>query len=260
MIAVNKLKISLIQYDVIWEDAKANHDYLDQLLENHETDLILLPEMFASGFSMSVDKIGEKPFGATFEWMEKKAKQLNCAVAGSVSTLENNKYFNRFYFVTPNSGIYIYDKKHLFSYGKEATVYSAGDKIVTIDYKGWQIRPIVCYDLRFPIWIRNTEENPYDLILCNASWPKARREAWISLLKARAIENMAYVAGVNRTGVDGYDLEYKGDSHLFDALGEDLNVINNHPEILQFEIDKEKQDKTRTHFNFLNDRDSFYFG
>ena len=255
-----KLKISLIQYDVIWEDAKANHDYLDNLLESHETDLILLPEMFASGFSMTVNKIGEKPFGPSFEWMQKKAKELNCAVAGSISTLENDKYFNRFYFVTPTSSIFIYDKKHLFSYGKEATVYSAGDKIVTIDYKGWQIRPIVCYDLRFPVWIRNTEENPYDLLLCNASWPKARREAWISLLKARAIENMAYVAGVNRTGVDGYNLEYKGDSHLFDTLGEDLEMINSHPEILQFEIDKEKQDKTRQHFNFLNDRDSFYFG
>jgi len=256
----SKLKISLIQYDVIWEDAKANHDYLDNLLEAHETDLILLPEMFASGFSMAVHKIGEKPFGPTFEWMQKKAKELNCAVAGSVSTLENDKYFNRFYFVTPTSNSIIYDKKHLFSYGKEATVYSAGDKIVTINYKGWQIRPIVCYDLRFPVWIRNTEENPYDLLLCNASWPKARREAWISLLKARAIENMAYVAGVNRTGIDGYDLEYKGDSHLFDTLGEDLEVINSHPEILQFEMDKEKQDKTRNHFNFLNDRDSFYFG
>ncbi|MBS7333693.1 MAG: nitrilase family protein [Weeksellaceae bacterium] len=255
-----QLKISLIQYDVIWEDAKANHDYLDKILENHQTDIILLPEMFASGFSMTVDQIGEKPFGPTFQWMEQKAKELNCAVAGSVSTLENDKYFNRFYFVTPNSGIYMYDKKHLFSYGKEATVYSAGDKIVTIEYKGWKIRPIVCYDLRFPVWIRNTEENPYDLLLCNASWPKARREAWITLLKARAMENMAYVAGVNRTGIDGYDLEYKGDSHLFDTLGEDLEVINSHPEILQFEIDKEKQDKTRKHFNFLNDRDSFYFG
>lgn len=256
----SKLRISLIEYDVVWEDAKANHQYLDELLLNHKSDIVLLPEMFASGFSMSVDKIGEKPFGPTFEWMQQKANLMNCAIAGSVSTLEGNKYYNRFYFVSPNNGIYIYDKKHLFSYGKEAEVYSAGDKIVTIDYKGWKIRPIVCYDLRFPVWIRNTEENPYDLLLCNASWPKARREAWISLLKARSIENMSYVAGVNRKGIDGYNLEYKGDSHLFDTLGDDLVLINNHPEILQFEIDKEKQDKTRLHFNFLNDRDSFYFG
>lgn len=256
----NKLKISLIQYDVIWEDALANQLYLDQLLQGHETDIVLLPEMFASGFSMNVEKIAEKPFGPTFIWMEQKAKEINAAIAGSVSTVENGKYFNRFYFVTPGSGVYIYDKKHLFGYGKEATVYSAGDKIVTIDYKGWRIRPIVCYDLRFPVWIRNTEENPYDLILCNASWPKARREAWVSLLKARGIENMAYIAGVNRIGVDGYNLEYKGDSHLFDTLGADLSVINQHPEILQFEIDKDLQDKTRTHFNFLNDRDAFYFG
>lgn len=256
----NKLKISLIQYDVIWEDAEANHHYLDKLLENHHSDIILLPEMFSSGFSMSVDKIAEKPFGLTFEWMKNKANSMNCAIAGSVSTLEGDKYYNRFYFVSPNNGIYVYDKKHLFSYGKEATVYSAGDKIVTIDYKGWKIRPVVCYDLRFPVWLRNTEKNPYDLMLCNASWPKARREAWISLLKARAIENMAYVAGVNRSGIDGYNLEYKGDSHLFDTLGNDLKVINSDPEILQFEIDKDTQDKTREHFNFLNDRDDFYFG
>ncbi|WP_413531474.1 nitrilase-related carbon-nitrogen hydrolase [Empedobacter brevis] len=256
----NKLKISLIQYDVIWEDTQANQLYLDELLMNHKTDLILLPEMFSSGFSMNVEKIGQKPFGETFEWMQQKAKELNSAIAGSVSTHENDKYYNRFYFVCPNGSIYIYDKKHLFSYGKEANVYSAGDKIVTIDYKGWQIRPIVCYDLRFPVWIRNTEENPYNLILCNASWPKARREAWISLLKARAIENMSFVAGVNRIGKDGYNLEYEGDSHLFDTLGQDLQKVNNHPEIFQFEIDKEEQDKTRNHFNFLNDRDSFYFG
>lgn len=255
----NKLKISLIQFDIIWEDAEANQAYLDVLLKDHQTDIILLPEMFASGFSMNVEKIAQKPFGKTFEWMQHKAKELNTAVAGSISTHENDKYFNRFYFISPNGSIYIYDKKHLFSYGKEAGVYSAGDKIVTIDYKGWQIRPIVCYDLRFPAWIRNTEENPYDLILCNASWPKARREAWISLLKARAIENMSFIAGVNRIGVDGYNLDYKGNSHLFDTLGEDVVQLNNHPEILQFEIDKEQQDKTRTHFNFLNDRDLFHF-
>ena len=256
----NKLRISLIQYDVIWEDAKANQNYLDDLLKEHKSDIILLPEMFASGFSMNVDLIAEKPFGNSFQWMQKKAKELNSAIAGSISTKENDKFFNRFYFVCPTGSIYIYDKKHLFSYGKEAGVYSAGDDIVTIDYKGWQIRPIVCYDLRFPVWIRNTKENPYDLILCNASWPKARREAWISLLKARAIENMAFVAGVNRIGVDGYNLEYQGDSHLFNTLGQDSEKINEHPEILQFVIDKEEQDKTRQHFNFLNDRDSFYFG
>lgn len=256
----NKLKISLIQYDVIWEDAEANQNYLNELLKDHKTDIILLPEMFASGFSMNVEKIAQKPFGETFVWMQNKAKELDAAIAGSISTKENDKFYNRFYFVNPNGSIYIYDKKHLFGYGKEAEVYSAGDDIVTIDYKSWQIRPIVCYDLRFPVWIRNTDEDPYDLILCNASWPKARREAWISLLKARSIENMAFVAGVNRIGTDGYNLDYQGDSHLFNTLGEDIKMINQHPEILQFEIDKEEQDKTRNHFNFLNDRDSFYFG
>lgn len=256
----NKLRISLIEYNLIWEDAKGNQHYLDELLKEHETDIVLLPEMFSSGFSMNVEKIAEEPFGVSFEWMQKKSKELDAAIAGSISTKENDKYFNRFYFVSPNGSIFIYDKKHLFSYGKEATVYSAGDRIVTIDYKGWQIRPIVCYDLRFPVWIRNTEEHPYDLVLCVANWPEARREAWISLLKARAIENMSFVAGVNRTGEDGYSLNYKGDSKVFDTLGNELSVINNYPEILQFHIDKEEQDKTRKHFNFLEDRDQFSFG
>ncbi len=249
------LKISLIQYPVIWEDAVANHRYLDTLLHQHQTDLIVLPEMFASGFSMDVEKIGEPPFGPTFQWMAKKAKELNAAVAGSVSTYERNRYFNRFYFITPGQAVFIYDKKHLFSYGKEATVYSAGDQLSTIYFKGWKIRPIVCYDLRFPVWCRNTDQ--YDLLLCNASWPKARRDAWMTLLKARAIENMSFVAGVNRTGEDGYNLIYQGDSKMHNTLGEELVQINDHEEILQFEINKEEQDKTRKHFNFLNDQDEF---
>lgn len=257
---LDKLRVSLIEYNLIWEDAKANQHYLDNLLNNHQTDIILLPEMFSSGFSMNVDKIAEKPFGDTFLWMQKKAKELNTAIAGSISTKGNEKYYNRFYFVSPTGSVFIYDKKHLFSYGKEATVYSAGDKIVTIDYKGWQIRPIVCYDLRFPVWIRNTEKNPYDLLLCVANWPKARREVWIGLSKARAIENMSYMAAVNRIGEDGYKLEYSGDSKMFDTLGKELKPINNHQEILQFEISKTEQNDTRKHFNFLEDRDQFYFG
>lgn len=250
-----KLKISLVQYDVIWEDNIANYHYLDQLLKEHQTDIILLPEMFASGFSMDVEKISEPPFGPSFRWMADKAKELKTAVAGSVSTKETNHYYNRFYFITPGQAVFIYDKKHLFGYGKEATVYSAGDQLSTIYYKGWKIRPIVCYDLRFPVWCRNTDD--YDLLLCNASWPKARREAWMTLLKARAIENMSFVAGCNRTGEDGYNLIYQGDSHLFDSLGKEEEPINDHPEIIQFEMDKEQQDATRKHFNFLNDKDQF---
>lgn len=251
----NELIISLVQYDVIWEDREANFLYLDQLLAGIETDIILLPEMFASGFSMNVDTIAEKPFGPTFEWMGQTSKKLNAAVAGSVSTKERDLFFNRFYFVTPEGAIYIYDKKHLFGYGKEADVYSAGDRIMSIYYKGWKIRPIVCYDLRFPVWCRNTDD--YDLMLCNASWPKARRDAWMTLLQARAMENMAYVAGVNRTGVDGYDLIYKGDSKMYDELGQEMELLNDHPEIFSFRLDRERMLKTRQHFGFLNDRDEF---
>ncbi|WP_068596891.1 nitrilase-related carbon-nitrogen hydrolase [Vaginella massiliensis] len=249
------LRISLIQFDVIWEDREANFAYMDQLLKHHRSDLILLPEMFASGFSMNVEKIAEKPFGPSFEWMQTKAKELNSAIAGSISTKEADLYFNRFYFVTPEGAIYIYDKKHLFGYGKEADVYSAGDRIVSIYYKGWKIRPIVCYDLRFPVWCRNTDE--YDLLLCNASWPQARRHAWMTLLQARAMENMAFVAGVNRIGTDGYDLVYQGDSKMFDELGQEMENLSQHAEILSFELDRDKMWRTRKHFGFLNDRDDF---
>ncbi len=252
---LDELNISLIQYDVIWEDREANFDYLDQLLTQHSTDIILLPEMFSSGFSMNVNLVSEKPFGSSFNWMMKKSKELNSAIAGSVSTKEGDKFYNRFYFVTPEGSIYIYDKKHLFGYGKEADVYSAGDRLTTIYYKGWKIRPIICYDLRFPVWCRNTDH--YDLMLCNASWPKARREAWITLLKARAIENMTYVAGVNRIGTDGYDLEYVGDSKIYDFLGNDLTQKNQSSEILQFTLNKTELQSTRQHFGFLNDQDHF---
>lgn len=252
---LDELNISLIQYDVIWEDREANFIYLDQLLTQHSTDIILLPEMFSSGFSMNIDSIAEKPFGSSFDWMMNKSKELNSAIAGSVSTKEGDKFYNRFYFVTPEGSIYIYDKKHLFGYGKEADVYSAGDRLTTIYYKGWKIRPIICYDLRFPVWCRNTDH--YDLMLCNASWPKARREAWIALLKARAIENMTYIAGVNRIGTDGYDLEYVGDSKIYDFLGNDLTQKNQSSEILQFTLNKTELQSTRQHFGFLNDQDHF---
>ncbi len=252
---LSKLKISLIQYDVAWEDREANYSRIEELIRSTETDLILLPEMFPSGFSMNVEKIAEKPFGESFNWMMNLAKTKKIAVAGSVSTKESDKYFNRFYFIAPEGSIYIYDKKHLFGYGKEADVYSAGDRIISIDYRGWKIRPIVCYDLRFPVWCRNTDD--YDLMLCNASWPKSRREAWMSLLKARAIENMAYVAGVNRIGVDGYNLVYKGDSQLYDALGNELKNENASQEVLTFTLDYQSLHSTRKHFGFLDDRDAF---
>jgi omega-amidase len=248
------LKISLVEFDIEWENPQANLEFLDDLLENHTTDLVILPEMFTTGFSMNASKIAEEPFGRTYEWMKSKAQQGNFAICGSVSTKENGKYFNRMYFVTPDETT-IYDKKHLFGYGKETEAYSAGNNIVTVEYLGWKFRLIICYDLRFPVWCRNTDD--YDALVCVANWPAVRVEPWKALLKARAIENMAYVMGVNRIGIDDYDLKYNGNSKVFDSVGEDLKLQSKSKKLLQVEISKEVLSKYRQNFGFLNDRDLF---
>lgn len=248
------LKISLAEYNIEWEDPQANLEFLDELLENHQSDLVVLPEMFTTGFSMNPGKIAEKPFGKSYEWMKSKAVGGNCAVCGSISTKENNKFYNRFYFVTPDETV-IYDKKHLFGYGKETSVYSPGNQIVNAGFFGWKFRLITCYDLRFPVWCRNSDD--YDALICVANWPAVRVEPWKALLKARAIENMAYTIGVNRTGIDDYDLKYNGNSKVFDSIGEELKLKSKKNHLLQTEISLKKLQKARDNFGFLNDRDSF---
>lgn len=248
------LKICLAEFDIEWENPQANRELLSDLFKGVETDLIVLPEMFPTGFSMNPEKIAEQPFGETYEWMKSQAKMRNAAVCGSISTEENGKYYNRFYFVTPEE-THVYDKKHLFGYGRETEAYSAGNEIVSIDYSGWKIRPIVCYDLRFPVWCRNTDD--YDLLICVASWPAVRVEPWKALLKARAIENMAYVAGVNRIGTDDYDLKYNGSSRVFDAVGDELKLKTEKKYLLHTEISAHSLEKYRQNFRFLDDRDHF---
>lgn len=248
------LSVSLIEFDIEWENPQANLEFLDEQLEKISTDLVILPEMFTTGFSMNAEKIAEEPFGRTYEWMKSKAVQGNFAICGSVSTKENGKYFNRMYFVTPDETT-IYDKKHLFGYGKETEAYSAGNDIVNVQYLGWKFRLIVCYDLRFPVWCRNSDD--YDALICVANWPAVRVEPWKALLKARAIENMAYVFGVNRIGTDDYDLKYNGNSKIFDPIGEELKSNLSSKTIIQTEISKEVLSKYRQNFGFLNDRDSF---
>lgn len=248
----NTLKISLVEFDMEWENPKVNLDFLDQLLDNHQSDVVLLPEMFTTGFSMNPSEMAEVPMGETYQWMKSKAIEGNCAIVGSVPTVENSKYYNRLYFVTPDK-TEIYDKKHLFGYGKETEVYSAGDKIVTAEYLGWKFRLTICYDLRFPVWLRNTDD--YDVLICPASWPKTREEQWKTLLKARAIENMAYCIGVNRKGVDGYGLVYSGQSKIFDPIG--LDITPSQKNLLQVEISKDTIKDYRSKYRFLTDRDSF---
>lgn len=249
-----KLNISLVEFDIEWENPQANREFLSELLSGIRTDIIVLPEMFSTGFSMNVQRIAEPPFGPTYQWMSNLSKELNSAVCGSISTEENGKYYNRFYFLTPYES-FIYDKKHLFGYGRETESYSAGNEIISFDYLGWKIRPIVCYDLRFPVWCRNTDN--YDLMICVASWPAVRVEPWKALLKARAIENMAYVVGVNRIGIDDYDLKYNGNSKVFDAVGEELKLNSTKKFVFQTEISSLSLEKYRQNFRFLDDRDSF---
>lgn len=248
------LKISLAEYDIEWESPQSNLEFLNELLENHSSDLIILPEMFTTGFSMNSKIISEPAFGKTYEWMKSIAERDNCAICGSVATEDNGKFVNRFYFVSPE-GTNFYDKKHLFGYGKETEAYTPGNEIVNVEFRGWKFRLIVCYDLRFPVWCRNTDD--YDALICVASWPIVRIEPWKALLRARAIENMAYTIGVNRLGTDDYDLEYDGNSKVFDPIGTENKLTSKKKFLLETEISLETVKKYRQHFRFLNDKDEF---
>lgn len=249
-----EIKVCFAQFDIVWENPQANRLFLDQLLKNHRCDLVVLPEMFTTGFSMNVQNIAEEAFGESFDWMKSKAIEGNCAICGSISTHDNGKFYNRFYFVTPKETT-IYDKKHLFSYGKEPQTYASGNEIVSVDFLGWKFRLVTCYDIRFPVWCRNTDD--YDALLCVASWPITRIEAWKTLLKARAMENMAFVVGVNRTGTDGYDLVYDGNSKAYNSLGEEVHVTQLNTSLFQTEFSKSELKQNRGKFHFLDDRDSF---
>ncbi len=248
------LKISLAEYDIEWENPQINLEFLNELLENHSSDLIILPEMFTTGFSMNSKIMSEPAFGKTYEWMKSIAERDNCAICGSVATEDNGKFVNRFYFVSPE-GTNFYDKKHLFGYGKETEAYTPGNEIVNVEFRGWKFRLIVCYDLRFPVWCRNTDD--YDALICVASWPIVRIEPWKALLRARAIENMAYTIGVNRLGTDDYDLEYDGNSKVFDPIGTENKLTSKKKFLLETEISLETVKKYRQHFRFLNDKDEF---
>lgn len=251
----DSLNITLVQPDIIWMNNLNNLENLTKQLENIKTDLIVLPEMFSTGFCMEPSKVAETMDGLSVLWMLKTAKKLDCAICGSLSIQEKNKYYNRFIFVTPEGIKTTYDKKHLFTYGRENEVYSVGKTNNTINYKGWKIKPFVCYDLRFPVWSRNT--NNYDLALYVANWPAKRSFAWNRLLTARAIENVSYVVAVNRIGMDGNQLKYQGDSKVIDPLGETLIDLKNINAVKQITLKINHLDKIRDKFGFLKDADAF---
>jgi len=252
-----KLNIAIIQSDIIWENPVENRRNFTKKITkiSFSSDVIVLPEMFTTGFSMSPAKLAETMDGKTVNWMKNLSKEKNIAIVGSLIIKENEKYFNRLIFTHPNGKINYYDKRHLFTYGGEDKVYSSGNKRLIVDYKGWKICPMICYDLRFPVWSRNNDD--YDVLIYVANWPKPRISAWNTLLKARAIENMCYMIGVNRVGVDGNKLEYIGYSQAIDILGNELITSEEREAIFEISCDKKELTATRNKFQFLNDKDSF---
>jgi len=250
------LHITCIQFDISWENITGNLSKIDQLIEELKTDLIVLPEMFSTGFSTKPENCAETMDGASVLWMKKIASERKTAIMGSLIIEENHKYYNRLVFVHPSGEVEIYNKRHLFSLAGEDKVYQSGKEKVIIDYLGWKICPMICYDLRFPIWSRNTED--YDVLIYVANWPKPRINAWDTLLKARAIENMSYVVGVNRVGEDANNMTYVGHTQGMDMLGGPLNTPNEENEgVVELLLDKQKLDEARSKFQFLNDKDSF---
>lgn len=250
------MKISLIQTTLAWEDPAENRERFAQLINTiHETDLIILPETFTTGFTMNAAGVAELMDGATVNWMKKMSAENNCAVTGSVVIGEGGRYYNRLLFVEPEGTIHTYDKRHLFTLAGEDKAYTKGVSRKIIEYRGWKICPMVCYDLRFPVFSRNTED--YDLLLYVANWPEPRIAAWDALLKARAIENMCYVAGVNRIGQDNNGHDYPGHSVVIDYLGHALGEAQEKDMVLTIVLRKDLLNDTREKFGFLNDRDNF---
>lgn len=220
------LRVTLVQTELAWQDAVANRELLaDKILPLADaTDLIVLPEMFTTGFMMEPERWAEPANGPTVDWLRALAKQTRTVITGSVATREGEQYYNRLLWVTPDQAVTTYDKRHLFRMAKEQEHYSFGTNRIVVALKGWRICPLVCYDLRFPVWSRNgSADRNYDVLIYVANWPERRRYAWQTLLRARAIENLCYCVGVNRVGVDGSNVVYTGDSVALDFLGKPLS-------------------------------------
>ncbi len=251
------MKIALIQSSLYWENPEANRKHFEQKINSisENVDLIILPEMFTSGFSMNPVNVAETMNGETILLLQSLAKAKNCAITGSLIITENNCFYNRLVFVFPSSEIKTYDKRHLFTLAGEDKIYTRGIQKVIIEYKGFKICPLICYDLRFPVFSRNVED--YDVLIYVANWPKPRVNAWDTLLKARAIENMCFTIGVNRMGTDNNNYEYTGHSQANDFLGNSIIEPQESEGVFITTLDKTAMMETRNKLAFLNDKDSF---
>lgn len=252
------LNIAAIQANLIWEQPEDNKGVFDQIMGqlSPQVDLVVLPEMFSTGFTMEPSLVAEKMDGSTVQWMQIMAGTYETAIVGSLVIEENENYFNRAVFVHPDGRIETYDKRHSFGLAGEDEKYTSGKEKLIVEYKGWKLFPLICYDLRFPVWSRYDEE--YDVLIYMANWPKPRILAWDSLLKARAIENMSYCIGVNRVGKDANDYEYIGHTAIYNYLGEELATTKEgEVGFIEYKLTKSDLYKTREKLNFLNDRDQF---
>ena len=267
---MNNLRVSLVQGETRWHDPAGNRDYYGDLIESLHgiTDLVLLPETFTSGFSNEAIAQAETMDGPTVAWMREQARRLDAAICGSVQIRQTDgprkdRVFNRLLFVTPDGNLQHYDKRHLFRYAKEHERYAAGAPRLTVDWRGWRICPLVCYDLRFPVFSRNRYdvERPgmldYDLLLYVANWPAARAYPWKTLLRARAIENLSYCIGVNRVGTDGNGLHYAGDSAVLDFLGQPIVECTDMEVVSTTTLSMERLRAHREHFPAMLDADAF---
>jgi omega-amidase len=258
------MKISIMQSNIFWEDKMVNiNNYNEDLSKIKNTDLVVFPEMFTTGFSMNPELHAETMDGETIDWMKSWSVKLNAAICGSLIIKDVyptfSRYYNRFVFVKPSGEIEYYDKVHLFTYGRENNHYNSGHKKIIINWKGFNILPLVCYDLRFPVFSRWTSDKNYNLIINVANWPESRSLAWKTLLRSRAIENQSYVIGCNRIGKDGNGTNHSGNSAVINPFGDAL-IESSVDSILEVEISPEVVSKARIDFPFLEDRDQFKLG
>mgnify|MGYP000023173489 CR=1 FL=1 len=252
------MKIALFQTKLAWENPEKNRKFIEEYVVNETQafDLLVLPEMFTSGFTMNPQNVAETLSGQTVQWLQSLAKTKNCAITGSLVIEENGKYFNRMVFVFPTGEMEYYDKRHLFTLAGENQKYQAGKQKKIVQYLDYKFCLQVCYDLRFPVFSRNNGD--YDLLIYLANWPIKRIDAWDTLLKARSIENQCFTIGVNRVGEDGNGIPFNGYTKVFDAFGKELfSAKENMEEVLQIEINLDDLKLKRRQMNFLKDRDNF---
>lgn len=258
------LNITIIQSDLHWQEKDANLAMFEEKIWDigEPSDLIILPEMFNTGFTMETGRFKEVINGKTFKWMKQQAAQAKAVIAGSFIVSENKKYYNRLIWMQPDGQFLFYDKKHLFQMAGEGEHFSSGQKKMIASLKGWKIAPLVCYDLRFPVWSRNcydrnTDKLDYDLLIYVANWPASRINAWDTLLQARAIENSSYVVGVNRVGKDGNDVRYNGHSTLINPKGRRLFYNEDKEVTITISLEAEKLLEYRKKFPSHADQDNF---